>query len=163
MVHFPLTHHLMMFSMAVEMLTGYLIQFRLMLLQTARYSFLIMKMIPDPIQVDAPADGRVWGRQDEQWAILIPTGGSGTTPPVPIVFVYPGKPPTGQVINVPITIGIYVPPSLGSALVYDSTQATANAVFTLNQITAGGAVTAIGTIICYPTAIRLAHCQEVVR
>ena len=51
-----------------------------------------------------------------------------------------------------MTIGISVPPSLGSALVYDSTQATANAVFTLNQITAGGAVTAIGTITVTPAS-----------
>jgi hypothetical protein len=128
--------------------------------------------IPDPLQVDAPNDGEVWGRMNNQWAVLtesgiIPPSGVPEAPidnniygrknatwvviPVPIPFIYPGKPPASQVINVPMPIGINVPANLAGALVYDSTQATANAAFTLNKISAG-VTTAIGTLTVTPAS-----------
>jgi hypothetical protein len=125
--------------------------------------------IPDPLQIDAPNDGQVWGRKNNQWSVLLAGGGSivGEAPLdgnvygrkngswvilyVPIPFIYPGQPPAGQVINVPMTIGMSVPANLAGALIYASTPAAANAVFTLNKIS-GGTTTAIGTITVTPTS-----------
>jgi hypothetical protein len=88
-----------------------------------------------PSLADAPSNGNWYSRRNGAWVI----------PPIPIPFIYPGKPPANQVINVPMPIGINVPANLAGALVYDSTLSTANAVFTLNKISAG-VTTAIGTI-----------------
>jgi hypothetical protein len=126
--------------------------------------------IPDPLQIDAPNDGQVWGRKNNQWSVLLTGGGSvigeapldgniyarqngaWVIPKVPIPFIYPGLPPANQVINIPMTIGINVPSGLSGAMVYNSTQATANAVFTLKKISSGGVVTTIGTITITPAS-----------
>jgi hypothetical protein len=125
--------------------------------------------IPDPLQIDAPNDGQVWGRKNNQWSVLLAGGGSvigeapldgnvyarqngaWVIPKVPIPFIYPGLPPANQVINVPMTIGINIPSGLSGAVIYDSTQATANAVFTLKKIS-GGVTTTIGTITITPAS-----------
>ena len=65
---------------------------------------------------------------------------------MPVPFVFSGKPVTGSVINIPMPMSITVPGSLTGTVVYDTTLATSNTAFTLNQITGGTTITAIGTV-----------------
>lgn len=88
-----------------------------------------------------------------QWIIsstgVISTISYSQLPPevqqLPIAFPIAGKPLASATLNVPMAFAITVPGALAGTVIYAVTQATVNAVFTLNKISAG-VVTALGTV-----------------
>jgi hypothetical protein len=65
---------------------------------------------------------------------------------VPISFPFSGKPAAAAVVNVPMAFAVTVPAALAGAVTFSTTRTTANAVFTVNRITAAGATAALGTV-----------------
>lgn len=86
------------------------------------------------------AVGLTWIFDGAKWE-----ANSAAFPTVPITFPFAGKPPAGQIINVPMTIPLNIAGSLAGTTVFSGTLATANAAFTINKIS-GGVTTALGTI-----------------
>ncbi len=65
---------------------------------------------------------------------------------VPLGFVIPGKPATGAVFNLSVPFAVTIPASLAGSTVYDTTLATGSTIFTVNKITSGNTITALGTV-----------------
>lgn len=65
---------------------------------------------------------------------------------LPISFPYVGKPTAGLTINVPMVMAVAIPSALAGTRVFATTGPTGTPAFTLNKITAGGGMTALGTI-----------------
>ncbi len=65
---------------------------------------------------------------------------------VPLGFVLPGKPATGAVYNLSVPFAVTIPASLAGTTVYDTTLASGSAIFTVNKITTGNTITALGTV-----------------
>lgn len=67
----------------------------------------------------------------------------------PLAFMIPGLPAAGQTYNLVVPIAVSIPANFAGTVVFDNTEATADAAFTVNQIS-GGAVTAIGSVTILP-------------
>jgi hypothetical protein len=65
---------------------------------------------------------------------------------LPIAFVIPSKPAASQIYNMVMATAVTIPANFAGTVAYQGTQATASAVFTLNKITGGATLTAIGTL-----------------
>lgn len=70
---------------------------------------------------------------------------------LPIAFPFQGRPNTGELMHLVLPFAISIPAGLTGAVVYDATQATANAVFTFNRISSG-VLTQLGTVTITPTS-----------
>ena len=90
----------------------------------------------------APADATLADGGMTVSAAVLPSPVIG---PIQSPFVIVGRPPGGQVFNIPMAIAITIPANLAGLVVYFDTPATANALFTLNRI-AGGVKTLLGTV-----------------
>jgi hypothetical protein len=65
---------------------------------------------------------------------------------IPLGFILPGKPTTGQVYNLSVPFAVTIAASLAGSTVYETTLATSSAIFTVNKITTGNTITALGTV-----------------
>lgn len=85
------------------------------------------------------AIGLTWVWDGQKWEAA---SGGGV---VPITFPFVGKPAADELVNVPVTIPLNIAANLAGTTVFDTTLATANAMFTINKIS-GGATTVLGTV-----------------
>jgi len=84
-----------------------------------------------------------------KWASVTPQGQQLSSP---VVFVFGNKPASSAILSAPTPIPLTVPANLSGTVVYDATKATANAIFTVNKITAAGVTTALGTVTVTPAS-----------
>jgi hypothetical protein len=88
-------------------------------------------------------------------ALYVTTSGrlavSGNVPLEKLCFMFQGMPAASAVYSVVVPYSMTLQANFAGTVVYDSTQATANAVFTVNHIS-GGTTTAIGTLTIAPSS-----------
>jgi len=96
----------------------------------------------------SPSAGNLWWRADiaqlfvytgSEWVIAVNMPGGAS---VPIVFVLPGQPEAGAMINVPMVTALSIPANLAGSQYYNATDPTAAYTFTL--LVVGGAI--LGTV-----------------
>lgn len=106
------------------------------------------------------AQGSVLFRSASAWTVLAPgvsgqilqcSGASGNPlwvdyqTSLPLGYILPGKPNASAFFNLVIAVPLVIPANFAGTVVYDATPPTANAIFTLNKISAG-VTTTLGTI-----------------
>ena len=97
-------------------------------------------LVPDPtVDGEAASKGYVDGKTWDYAALPV------DVQVVPIPFAFSGMPLAGQVIHIPLVIGLTIPANFAGTLGYAATPATADAAFVLAYIRAGTPTT-IGTI-----------------
>jgi hypothetical protein len=88
---------------------------------------------------DPAVTGELWVTTSGQVA------SSGTAPSLPLGFIIPGKPAASAPYNLAMGLACSINANFSGTVIYDGTQATSSAVFSVNKIS-GGSTTAIGTL-----------------
>ena len=70
---------------------------------------------------------------------------------VPIAFPFTGKPASGMIVNVPMSMPLAVPAGLSGTNVFASSLAAAGAIFTVNKVSAN-VTTLLGTVTVTPVS-----------
>lgn len=105
---------------------------------------------------DAPNDGSLYARKSAAWSRPAFADMTGTATyaqlptevaQVPITIPFGGKPATGAIVNMPMSMALVVPASLAGTRVFASAAPTGTPTFSVNRIPSGSTTpSAIGTV-----------------